>query len=122
MLIHELTKVLRDAGVTVKQAEADADHLIVTTALEIASQNGKQVVVVGTNTGLLVMLIAQTTASMDICMLCQSKPLALSIMKDLQEALGNTSQYMLFIHAVTGCDTTSVVCVQPGKNQSLQGR
>ena len=57
-LIHELTKVLNDAGVTVKQAEADADHLIVTTALEIASQNGKQVVVVGTDTDLLVMLIA----------------------------------------------------------------
>ena len=66
-----MSAVLRLAGITVKQAESDADTLIVSTAIEIAESNGgSPVVVVGTDTYLLVMLVAFATAATDLYMMC----------------------------------------------------
>ena len=46
-LIDKLTTELQRAGVLVKQDTADADHLIVSTALTLAQTERKPVVVVG---------------------------------------------------------------------------
>ena len=53
-----LSDLLIQAGVHVKQAQADADALIVSTALSLA-ESIKPSVVVGTDTDLLVMQVAQ---------------------------------------------------------------
>ena len=55
--IDKLSTELQRAGVLVKQDPADADHLIVSTALTLAQTERKPVVVVGTDIDLLVMLI-----------------------------------------------------------------
>ena len=65
-LIDKLSTELQHAGVLVKQDPADADHLIVSTALTLAQTERKPVVVVGTDTNLLVMLISQSSSDMDI--------------------------------------------------------
>ena len=78
-LIVKLTTELRHAGVIVKQDTADADHLIVSTAMTLAQTERKPVVVVGTDTDLLVMLVSQCSSDMDIHMLChQPSPFTIS--------------------------------------------
>ena len=69
-LIDKLRTVLQRAGVLVKQDPGDADHLIVATVLTLAQRERKSVVVVGTDTDLLVMFISQSYSGMDIHMLC----------------------------------------------------
>ena len=75
-LIDKLTTELQRAGVLMKQDPADADHLIVSTALTLAQTERKQVVV-GTDTDLLVMFISQSSSDMDIHMLWHRNPLQL---------------------------------------------
>ena len=76
-LIVKLTTELQHAGVIVKQDAADADHLIVSTALTLAQTERKPVVVVGTDTDVLVILISQSSSDMDIHTLCHKNPLQL---------------------------------------------
>ena len=56
-LIQTLSEKMRMAGIRVKQAEADADTLIVSTALAVAKAEELPVVVFGTDTDLLVLLV-----------------------------------------------------------------
>ena len=56
-LIDALTTELQGVGVFVKQDHADADRLIVSTTLTLAQTERKPVVVVGTDTDLLVIFI-----------------------------------------------------------------
>ena len=56
-LIDKLTTELQCAGVLVKQDPADADRITVSTALTLAQRERKPIVVVGTDTDVLVMLI-----------------------------------------------------------------
>ena len=99
-----LSDLLSQAGVQVKQAQADADALIVSTALSLA-ESIKPVVVVGTDTDLLVMLVAQATTNMDLYMLCCKNPTTVYRVHDIQGSIGNTSKYLMVLHAITGCDT-----------------
>ena len=69
-LIDKLTTELQRAGVLVKQDPADADLLIVSTALTLAQTERKPVVVVVTDIDLLVMLISQSSSDMGIHVLC----------------------------------------------------
>ena len=62
-------------GMCVKQSTGDADWLIVSTAMDTAEAENAPVVVVGTDTDLLVMLVAQATAEMDLHMLFGRNPL-----------------------------------------------
>ena len=57
-LIQMLSVIMHQSGIIVKQAKADADSLIVSTALNLA-ESGNPVVVFGTDTDILVMLVAQ---------------------------------------------------------------
>ena len=76
-LIDKLTTELQCAGVFVRQDPADADHLSVSTALTLEQTERKPVVVVGTDTDVLVMLIYQSPSDMDIHTLCHRNPLKL---------------------------------------------
>ena len=84
ILIDKLTTELQRAGVPMKQAPADADHIIVSTALTLAQTERNPVVVVGTDTDLLVMLISQSSSDMDIHMLCHRNHLPLYNIGELQ--------------------------------------
>ncbi len=120
-LIDAITIKLHQAGVTVKQAVADADTLIVTTALDKA-KCGSKVVVVGTDTDLLVMLVARASSAMKLFMLkpgTSSKPAKIYDIDTIQQAIGDVKENMLFIHGITGCDTTSAPYRQ-GKKKGIQ--
>ena len=76
-LMGKLIIELPRAGVLVKQDPAEADHRMVSTALTLAHTERKSVVVVGTDTDLLVMFISQSSSDMDIHVLCHRNPLQL---------------------------------------------
>ena len=103
--IVKLTTELQHAGVIVKQDPADADHFIVSTALTLAQTERKSVIVVGTDTDLLVMLISQCSSDMDIHMLCHRNPLQFYTIVELRSAVGDMKQHLMFVHAISGCDT-----------------
>ena len=77
--IDTLSLVLTSSGITGKQAESDADTLIVSTVFQIAegSERDQPVVGVGTDADLLVMLLARATSYMDMLMLCYRNPITL---------------------------------------------
>ena len=95
-----------------KQAEADADSLIVSNVLFLA-ESGQPVIVVGTDIYLLLMMVARATEDMVLHMLfCENPttPYTDSSVQDLTQASnGETSKYILVLHAITGCDTMSAV-------------
>ena len=70
--------------IVVKQTDADADSLIVSTALALAGSS-KPVVVVSTDTDILVMLVTQVVLNMDLHMLCQKNPTMLYNIQDIQD-------------------------------------
>ena len=57
-LIQMLCEKMLAGGILVEQADADANRLIVSTALAVADAEQTSVTVVGTSTELLVMLVA----------------------------------------------------------------
>ena len=116
-LIDMLIDLLNQADIQVKQAQADADALIVSTALSLAV-SGKTVVVVGTDTDLLVMMVSQAITNMDLYMLCCKNPTTLYRIHDIQANIGDTSKYLMVVHAITGCDTVSALYRQ-GKRKAF---
>ena len=117
-LISMLSEKMREAGIYVKQAEADADAMIVATVLSLAESQELPVTLVGTDTDLLVMLVAQTNPSASVYMLCRSSPTTIYNINEIQESIGTTSQHLMFIHAITGCDTVSAIYRQ-GKRKAF---
>ena len=115
-LIQTLREKLLMTGILVKQAEADADTLIVSTTLAVAEPERVSVVVIGTDIDLLVMLVARATASTDMHMLCHSNPV--TVFHEIQHAIGDTKNLLMFPHAVTGYDTVSAICRQ-GKRKAF---
>ena len=107
-LISMLVQKFNDKFIKTRQAAADADQLIVETAL---SKSGyfHPVVVIGTDTDLLVMLISLAPPDCDMYMLCSTNPIALYNITLIQNALGNKKPHLLFAHSVTGCDTVSAL-------------
>ena len=92
-------QTLRDK-IRIKQAEADASTLIVSSRVRTCA-----VAVAGTDTDLLVMLVAQATTSTDMHMLCRSNPVTVFNIHEIQHAIGDTRNRLMFLYAVTGCDT-----------------
>ena len=102
-----------------KQDPADADILIVSTALTLAKTERRPVVVVGTDIDLLVMLISQSSSDMGIHMLCHRNPLQLYNIDELQSTFGDMKQHLMFVHAISGCDTVSAPYMK-GKKRALE--
>ena len=86
--------------------------------MTLAQTERKPVVVVGTNTDLLVMLVSQCSSDMDIHMLCHRNPLQLHTIGELQSAVGDMKQHVMFVHAISGCDTVSTPYMK-GKKRAL---
>ena len=108
-LIEHLISQFQGNGVLCKQHHADADHLIVSTAMAEASKESRPVVVVGTDTDLLVMLVAQAMQDMEMHMLCQTEPNKLYSINEIQSAIGHNKKHLMTIHAMIGCDTASAL-------------
>ena len=71
-----LNGLLNDVDIQTIQAPADADALIVSTALSVA-ETPKTVIVVGTDTDLLVMLVHLSAPNMDLYILFSRNPFIL---------------------------------------------
>jgi len=114
--ISMLSEKLTTTNILVKQANNDADVLIIETALEQSNTN--KTIVVGEDVDLLIILIAQTpTDRMIYCL----KPGKVQIKTKIysSQSLSSYSKcqvHILFLHAITGCDTTSAF-YQRGKTK-----
>ena len=109
ILIEAVREKMLMFGIRVKQAEADADTLIISTALHVAESAEEPVVVIGTDTDLLVMLVARTTPSTNMYMLCRSNPTTMYNIHEIQRVIEDTAKHLMFLHAKTGCDTVSAI-------------
>ena len=77
-------KLWEAKGVTVKQSIADADWLIISTAMDTGRlENDVPVVAVGAYTDLLVMLVGQATTDMDVYMLFCRIPWQMYSMREI---------------------------------------
>ncbi|KYN02063.1 hypothetical protein ALC62_07132 [Cyphomyrmex costatus] len=119
-LIKELSRIFRFEGYTVRQAEEDADSLIIYTAIEIAEKNKivktttgvaeykKTVVVVGQDIDLLVLLNQLNSSDASIYFL---SPGAANTNDSIYSS--NSFQHkdyrsiIAFLHCFSGCDTNS---------------
>ena len=104
--IKFLMEDLARNGIKVEQHVGDADSLIVSTALLLQNQ-AKPVIVVGTDTDILVMLISIAPHNANIYMLCSVNPIQLFNIQELQSTHVSIRHHLLFAHAITGSDTTS---------------
>lgn len=106
-----LSQALQNAGCVTYHSDGDADLLIVKTAVE--SARTKTTVLVGDDTDLLVLLCYH--ASEDGCDLyfrpepkANARGARVWHMKKVKDQLGReVCRNLLFLHAMTGCDTTS---------------
>ncbi|KAJ8879231.1 hypothetical protein PR048_019837 [Dryococelus australis] len=105
-LISMLSQEFNHAGLKVHQAVADADTLLVRAALQGATE-GREVIVVATDTDILIMLLARAHEG-TIVHLFSPEPKIYSVV-DIQRQIGAKKICLLFVHVVTGCETTSAV-------------
>ncbi|KAL8606327.1 hypothetical protein ACOMHN_050807 [Nucella lapillus] len=118
-LITKLMPKLESSDVTCSQSPADADYLISNTALTSANLLDRPVVLVGTDTDLLVMLVDKADPTMDVYMQFTNHPPTIYSIHEIQETLhAVVKKYILFAHAATGCDTVSAM-YNIGKRKAL---
>ncbi|KMQ87542.1 hypothetical protein RF55_13146 [Lasius niger] len=103
----------------VKHAQDDADVLIIETALKQACRN--TTVVVGEDVDLLVILIARTPIDKEIFFL---KPGKGKVERKIYSSRSfdehkSSKDHILFLHAFSGCDTTSAL-FNKGKTAALK--
>lgn len=107
--IAMLSQKLEAANINVKQAQDDAGVLIIETTLEQSYTN--TCIVVGEDVDLLVLLIARTPSDKEIYFL---KPRKAKVITTIHYSQGfgphtKSKDHILFLHAVTGCVTTSAL-------------
>ena len=93
-----LTMHFASSGITVSQAIADADTMIVTQAIERAMK-GEISTIVGEDTSFLVLMIALVSDTVDMCVLIPSsmgKVDRIYRSKKLREALGELNNHIIF--------------------------
>ncbi|XP_053377818.1 uncharacterized protein LOC123527311 isoform X1 [Mercenaria mercenaria] len=106
-----LGEFLRQEGITVMYAPGDADTLIVETAITSADTNVTYVI--GEDTDLLVLLINRVADHHTIYFKSDTRQSLTHLrkiwnIKKTRKVLGNnTCRLLPFLHALTGCDTTS---------------
>lgn len=107
----ELLKIsFEKTGIKIKQAESDADFLIVNTAVTLPDCD-KKIVVVSEDTDIAVLLIHHSKHK-NMFLLRPgkaAKPDKLTNIFELQDKLGDVKKHILFAHAISGCDTTSFI-------------
>lgn len=130
--ILQLCDRLNSERINTLTAIDDADMLIVQTAIQEAERN-QNVVVVGQDIDLLVLLLGLAPLSKNIFMLKESQGTVKKRVYSTRSLIGgnvveNCRESILFLHAISGCDTTSafygkgkVQSIQLGKKIDLQG-
>ncbi|KAK4885458.1 hypothetical protein RN001_001729 [Aquatica leii] len=118
--ISMLSDKLTIENIAVKQAQNDADVLIIETAIEKFSATNTTIVV-GEDVDLLVLLTAKTPSDKIIYFLKPGKAQQRSEIYSSKSlsAYPKCQNYILFLHATTGCDTTSAM-FRRGKNSVLK--
>ena len=111
-LIDFLCELLSGNGIETEKASGDADKLIVRTALQKAESS--HTVVVGEDTDLLILLLYHLEHHHWPLYLGNSRSGTnqakfWDIQKVQDEIGSHISQQLLFVHAISGCDTTSAV-------------
>lgn len=107
--VESLSVYLKSTAIKVKQADEDADLLIVNTAIDLRIHSRNSVEVVGNDIDLLVLLIGLTPATDTIFFykLTSSKKSSNKLYSTSDNK--NFKDFMLFAHAFAGCDTTSAL-------------
>ncbi|GBN59446.1 hypothetical protein AVEN_171835-1 [Araneus ventricosus] len=105
-------------------ATDDADVHIVKTGIETNEKIKKQVVVIGQDVDILVLLTALTPTYTDILMLKEGKGKVKDRFSSSKEMQNSNLEIeckksILFVHAISGCDTTSRF-YRKGKLQAVQ--
>lgn len=118
-LISMLSVKFEANNFVVKQAQDDADVLIIETALECSRTN--RTVVVGEDVDLLVILVGRAPINEEIFFL---KPGKGKVQRKLYSSRSfnkyeDIRDNLLFLHAFTGCDTTSAL-FHKGKTAALK--
>lgn len=106
-LIEILRLKLTDNNIFTCQAESDADKLIVDTAINLKTKN---VVIVSEDIDILVILTALVDEDREIYFLKPSRGKVqqkIFSSKSLENSFPKCKEHILFLHAFTGCDTTS---------------
>jgi len=120
-LIHMIADRMKIRGCHVIHAMGDADLDIVRTAVSISSE--KTTTLIGEDTDLLVLLLYYASPSEGTKLYFRSDKGSPTVVYDIQvikQVLGSViCQSLLFLHAFTGCDTTSRI-FGIGKQSSLQ--
>ena len=104
------------AGIVAEHALEDADTLIVRTAIEYSTSSS--VVVVGSDIDLLILLIQLSEKDSQLYFhkpgtgKCPDKGF---FIRCILQHLSDASEMLLFLHAMTGCDTTSALYRQGKK-------
>ncbi|KAK3917801.1 Protein lin-54-like protein [Frankliniella fusca] len=120
-LIKLVTTALQHAGVGVLQAKADADRLVVVTAMD-AARNGRNCIVVGNDTDLLVLLVGLYENGLPLHFLIPASgrtPLKVHHIERIHAAMGNTASHILLAHPISGTDTVSSM-YRGSKKKALQ--
>jgi hypothetical protein len=119
--IHRLTNYLTARGISVIKSNDDADNDIVGEALK-RCHGGRPVTIIGDDTDLLVILAATATVSDNIFILktgTGTRPSKVINCQTMLQHLGGIRRFVPFVHAMTGCDTTSAL-YRKGKRQAMQ--
>ena len=122
--ISLLSRYLESDAQTVHNSTGDADTMIVSCALQMATEGSKEVIAVADDTDVLILLMHHWTENMaDVYFLSEPKKSHKKGMQvwricDLIAKAGTlVTSHLLFIHAWSGCDTTSATFGQ-GKQTS----
>lgn len=106
--IKILSNHLTAAGINVLQASGDANTQIVHTAIELSHTQSYPVSVVGEDIDLLVLFATLAREERDVTFIKPGRvPLKVFSSRKLQHNLGDMKTHLLFLRAVTGCDTIS---------------
>ena len=104
-----LSECLREAGIRVVNCPGDADATIVKTALEIARNALHPVLVVADDTDIAVMLVHNWEQDLSDIYFMQERWNRAWSVKDSCTRNESIKEHLLFLHAFSGCDTTSAI-------------
>ena len=119
-LITMLRNYCQEAGIETLQAVADADYLIISTAIQKEESTDHGVVVVGNDSDLVAIVTATAKANTRICIMTETDPATIYLINDFQTKFTNEQRkHLVTMHYLTGYDTTSA-CYLKGKKTGIK--
>ena len=106
-LIRVISQYLVRDGQIVYQCEGDTDTKIVSISLQLATDKDVPVAVVADDTDIAVMLLYHWNESMQDIFFHQEKGKKTWSINKALSTIGIMREHLLFVHAWSGCDTTS---------------